>query len=317
MRPGELFDWDLTDLPVSGTYSLVIEPARLKHGAGDRHGHRISAPGGRQARTDRRHTCPGQSQQAGAGGASRLRGPAGRRSHDRCARQHVHRQGHCHCAGAVRWDCRRGRAPRFRSLRDSRVGEPAGDGNLCRHCQPRPGGHRNTGTPAVGRRQDLPFAGRGLRIGGGAARATGASGVHRTARQNRGNRRHRRDHPDEFLPQRTGRQRKSRRRVRNRPREQRRQSALEQPDCWKQLRSGAPAAVGLRRIDEVLALDSRNSHTPHRQQPQHTNGTDTARSAAHRSRPCRGQQRDLGRPVRTERDAGRHHLKSHPHAASS
>ncbi|MFD4218228.1 RHS repeat-associated core domain-containing protein [Streptomyces griseus] len=34
VRPGELFDWDLTDLPVSGTYSLVIEPADSSTGPG-------------------------------------------------------------------------------------------------------------------------------------------------------------------------------------------------------------------------------------------------------------------------------------------
>lgn len=34
VRPGELFDWDLTDLPVSGTYSLVIEPADASTGPG-------------------------------------------------------------------------------------------------------------------------------------------------------------------------------------------------------------------------------------------------------------------------------------------
>ncbi|WP_405434483.1 IPT/TIG domain-containing protein [Streptomyces anulatus] len=34
VRPGEPFDWDLTDLPVSGTYSLVIEPADASTGPG-------------------------------------------------------------------------------------------------------------------------------------------------------------------------------------------------------------------------------------------------------------------------------------------
>ncbi|MFF8611558.1 RHS repeat-associated core domain-containing protein [Streptomyces sp. NPDC015350] len=34
VSPGELFDWDLADLPVSGTYSLVIEPAGSSTGPG-------------------------------------------------------------------------------------------------------------------------------------------------------------------------------------------------------------------------------------------------------------------------------------------
>ncbi|GGV89729.1 hypothetical protein GCM10015535_44210 [Streptomyces gelaticus] len=34
VSPGELFDWDLTNLPVSGTYSLVIEPYSSRTGAG-------------------------------------------------------------------------------------------------------------------------------------------------------------------------------------------------------------------------------------------------------------------------------------------
>ncbi|WP_326766068.1 IPT/TIG domain-containing protein [Streptomyces sp. NBC_01591] len=34
VSPGKLFDWDLTDLPVSGTYSLVIEPAGSSTGPG-------------------------------------------------------------------------------------------------------------------------------------------------------------------------------------------------------------------------------------------------------------------------------------------
>ncbi|WP_457518912.1 IPT/TIG domain-containing protein [Streptomyces sp. TE33382] len=34
VRPGKLFDWDLTDLPVSGTYSLVIKPYSSATGPG-------------------------------------------------------------------------------------------------------------------------------------------------------------------------------------------------------------------------------------------------------------------------------------------